>query len=79
MKILVYETSMMRNFDYDISTISKQMEGIKADADIAMFIQNNKGNSGRLMPETPPPGNTFLNVSIARVISKGFDNKLELF
>jgi len=55
------------------------MEGVKAEADIAAFIQSNRSNSSRLFSEVPPPGNTFLNVSIARVVNKNFDAKLEMF
>jgi len=54
------------------------MEGVKAETDIAAFIQSNRSNGGKLFPEAPPPVNTFLNVSIVRVINKGFDAKLEM-
>ena len=39
MKILVFETAMMRNFDYDISNISQQMETITSRDDINSFVK----------------------------------------
>lgn len=48
MKILVFETAMMRNFDYDISNISQQMESITGRDDINNFIKEHKDNNVKL-------------------------------
>ena len=48
MKILVFETAMMRNFDYDISNISQQMENITGRDDINHFIKEHKDSNAKL-------------------------------
>lgn len=48
MKVLVFETAMMRNFDYDISNISQQMEGIQPRDDVKAFIKEHSDGSSKL-------------------------------
>lgn len=48
MKTLVFETAMMRNFDYDISNISQQMETITGKDDVNSFIKENSDNTPKL-------------------------------
>lgn len=41
MKMLVFETSMVKNFEYDITNISQQMENGKQINDVLLFIEEN--------------------------------------
>ena len=50
MKILVFETAMMRNFDYDVSNISQQMETITSRDDINTFVKENSDGSSKHKP-----------------------------
>lgn len=42
MKMLVFETSMVKNFEYDIANISQQMETGKSINDIQLFIEEHE-------------------------------------
>lgn len=56
MKMLVFESGMMKNFDYDIGSVSKQVNAgnnkddlANPQQDIEQFISQNSTNKGRAM------------------------------
>ena len=63
MKILVFETAMMRNFDYDIANISQQMETITPRDDIVSFIKENSDNS-KIRPYALAPDSSLLTLVV---------------
>ena len=42
MKMLVFETSRVKTFEYDIANISQQMENGKQTNDILLFIESHE-------------------------------------
>jgi hypothetical protein len=40
MKMLVFESGMMKNFDYDIGNVSKQVGEVKTGSDIELFVNS---------------------------------------
>lgn len=55
------------------------MEGIKAESDIELFINQNKSTSNKPSAETPYNNVTYLNNSIIKVNSKALEARVELF
>lgn len=37
-KLMIFETAMMRNFDYDIININRQVESVNSRKDIIDFV-----------------------------------------
>ena len=70
MKILVFETAMMRNFDYDISNISQQMETITPKDDVNAFIKDNSDGIPRLKPHQLNLDHGLLSTVITKMVSK---------
>jgi hypothetical protein len=48
MKLLVFESGMMKNFEYDIGSVSKQISGSRPDPDIEQFVAANSTGRKRL-------------------------------
>ena len=76
MKILVFETAMMRNFDYDISNISSQMEGIQPKDDVKAFIKEHADGTAQLQPELQP-NTSLLSTVLSKMASKEFESRLQ--
>lgn len=70
MKILVFETAMMRNFDYDISNISQQMETIQPRDDINTFIKNHSDGIPKLQPNPLNVELGFLSKTLSKIAIK---------
>ena len=49
MKLLVFESGMMKNLDYDIGSVSQQVQEVKPDEDIIKFIGMNAGGKTKLV------------------------------
>lgn len=77
MKILVFETAMMRNFDYDISNISQQMQTITSRDDINAFVKQNSDGAVKLKPYPLTSESGLLTLTVEKMASKEFQNRLE--
>jgi hypothetical protein len=61
MKFLVFETSMIKNSEYDIDNIGKQLETVRPQAELEALAQEySKKEKPRDQPEDQPPA-TFLS------------------
>jgi hypothetical protein len=70
MKMLVFESGMMKNFDYDIANVSKQVGEVKTDSDIEFFITSNSSQKPKVTSETILPMNDMLSRSVQRLVNR---------
>lgn len=70
MKLLVFESGMMKNFEYDIGNVSKQLDGSKPDPDIEQFISANSTGKKRLIPDPGVLQPNLLAKSVQKLINK---------
>lgn len=68
--MLVFETSMMKNFEYDLNTIAKQVEKIKKVDSIKEFVEKHKTGREREKGQSRHLRKNMLGESIYRIISK---------
>lgn len=77
MKLLVFESGMMKNFEYDIGSVSKQLDGCKPDPDIEQFISVNASGRKKLGVE---PGVLYTNLlakSVQKFVNKQIYSRME--
>ena len=78
MKMLIFETSMMKNFQYDIVTITNQVEKAKKRDDIKEFIEKNRSDKQKLTERNPAIGKDMLAASIFNIADKVFERRIGL-
>lgn len=77
-KMLIFETSMMKNFEYDILTITNQVEKAKQRDDIKQFIEKNQTGRQKLGEKSTLIEKDFLAVSIFNITNKDFQKRIDL-
>lgn len=76
-KILVFEVSMMRNFEYDVTGVSNHLASIEPEKDITDMISKYRGNVPRHPNETMNRV-SFMDSTLYGMIKKTFDEKIKL-
>jgi hypothetical protein len=70
MKMLVFESAMLKNFDYDIGSVSKQVGEAKIENDIEFFINNHSSQKHKVTSESSMSTNNMLSRSLQRLVNK---------
>lgn len=76
-KILVFEVSMMRNFEYDVAGVSSHLETIDVEKDIVELIKRNNNYVPKYSNEGLKKA-TYMDTSLLGMIKKSFDEKIKL-
>lgn len=77
MKLLVFESGMMKNFDYDIGNVSKQVGEAKAGTDIEQFISSNASQKPKTIPLGFVSLNNLLTSSIQKLVKRQTYSRVE--
>jgi hypothetical protein len=77
MKLLVFESGMMKNFDYDIGNVSKQVGEAKPELDIEMFIKTHTSQKPRASVEGFSGLNNMLTRSVQRLVNRQTYTRIE--
>jgi hypothetical protein len=70
MKMLVFESGMLKNFDYDIGSVSKQVGEVKPETDIEFFINNHSSQKPKVTLECSILTDNMLSRSLQRLVNK---------
>ncbi len=77
MKLLVFESGMMKNLDYDIGSVSQQVQEVKPDEDITKFIQTNAGAKTKLVQQAPYANNSMAARTLQKLLNKHTYSRFE--
>ena len=74
--MLIFETSMMKNFEYDILTITNQVEKAKKRDDVKEFVEKNRAGRERLVGKSVEMEKDMLGVSIEGMAGREFEKRV---
>ena len=77
--MLIFETSMMKNFEYDIASVSKQVEKAKLTDELQEFIDKNRTGKKRDEHYSKILYKNMLGETVFRMVARVAEKRITLF